>query len=69
MKLDPTDPAFPAGSETGFHGLTKREAIAAIALHALLATDTQRLDINWSRQKTAVAAVQYADALLSELAE
>lgn len=59
--------AFPTNGGVDFPGLTKREYFAAMALQGLIGTSEEQLVY-----KPAVIsrlAVQYADALLEELAE
>lgn len=70
MKTDPDSPALPTDSERQngpnsyhFAGFTKREELAKAAQIALLSNTA----ITWSPQGVASRAVEYADALISEL--
>jgi hypothetical protein len=47
-----------------FHGLTKREYFAAMAMQGLLAADT---DFLMKMEDTVRCAISHADALLAEL--
>lgn len=77
MNIDPEDSAYPHGT-TAYHGLTKREIFAAMALQGMLSNgfmpdlvtddccpenpDGTRAEWNYPK-----AAVQLADALIAEL--
>ncbi len=58
-------PAYPSALNTAYtRGLSKRELIAAMALQGLIA----RLG-GWTYENASAKAVDYADALLKELAK
>ena len=54
-------PAFPQSKDVGWHGLTKREYFAAVALQGLLAKGDAGLESD------AEKAVQWANWLIQEL--
>lgn len=63
--------AFPSqDSNKYYHGLTKREYFAAIAMQGLLASPNFKIDVQSSvsvSEQFAISATKYADALLAEL--
>lgn len=63
MKIDPDQSAFPTDGENQTWGLTKREAIAAMALQGLLANP----GVDGAGKDLAIEAIEYADALIDEL--
>lgn len=62
MSLHPLDPAFAVTDSTIDSGLTKREYFAALAMQGLV-NNPETTNVN----DIAATAVQYADALISEL--
>lgn len=63
-------PAFPNESAAGrYFGLTKRELIAAMAMQGLAAVPLQGSSPSEAVKSDAQRAVEYADALIAELAK
>lgn len=73
---NPNDPAFPFPTfqrhdcdiECGFHGLTKREYFAAMAMQGLCANSHEAIGVAPS-DKIAKWSVKQADALIAALAK
>ena len=71
MKTEADSTAFPCERHDGFPGLTKREYFAAMAMQAIITkspfmAEPQTFDVY---QKTAIGALDYADALIAALNE
>lgn len=62
-EIVPNQSAFPVDRDNQTWGLTKREAIAAIALQGLLANPA----VDGTHEDIAIDAVEYTDALIKEL--
>lgn len=77
--MNPNDPAFPISNKEELAGLTKRELLAAMAMQGILTGN--KLCYSYERspaknghdlfivQPIAMAAVEYADALIKELSK
>lgn len=72
MSANSNHPAFPfpppssnTGPEESYHGLSKRELFAVMAMQGLLSDP----EVKGTAQKIAAGSVGYADALLAELAK
>lgn len=63
-------PAFPCESGPYLNpGLTKREAYALVAMHGLISGCYSGNNFGFTMEGNVLAAVDYADALLAELAK
>lgn len=63
-KINATFPAYPLKIDNiSYNGLSKRELLAAMAMQGLLGDR----EIHGTTKDFAVAAIEYADALLKEL--